>query len=56
MSDELNVEEPFSQMEENAVSLHAVYESYVNAGFSEAQAFGLVQTWLVHALDSQSDD
>jgi hypothetical protein len=53
VSEELNIGEPMSQMDENAVSLHELYCSYVRAGFSESQSFELTQVWLSHAIDNQ---
>lgn len=56
MSDDLeNVDEPMSQMDENAVSLHELYLSYMRAGFSESQAFDLAKTWMICAIENADE-
>lgn len=37
---------PFTLMQENAVQMHEQYMSYIEAGFTEAQAFEFVRTML----------
>lgn len=49
--------EPMTQLAENAVQLHEMYLSYVEAGFRDDQAFDLVKTVLIVTLENtQIDD
>lgn len=43
---------PMTHLDQNATSLHEMYTSYMDAGFSEERAFSLVTTILLHYLDS----
>jgi hypothetical protein len=47
MSEEIDIPDPMTQMAENAVHLHEMYISYVDAGFTEDQAFDLIKTILI---------
>lgn len=44
--------EPLTQLAENAIQLHEMYLSYVQAGFRDDQAFDLVKTVLVVTLEN----
>jgi hypothetical protein len=43
---------PMTSLDQNAASLHEMYMSYMDAGFSEERAFSLATTILLHYLDS----
>lgn len=53
MSDDDGLPEtPLTHLDQNATSLHEMYGAYLDAGFTEARAFDLVTTILLHYLDS----
>jgi hypothetical protein len=43
-------EDPITQLAAAAVQLHELYSSYIEAGFSEPQAFDLVKTILAASM------
>lgn len=51
MSDDLP-ETDMTPLAEGATHLHEMYEAYLEAGFPEERAFGLVSTVLLHYLES----
>lgn len=46
-------EDPITQLAAAAVQLHEAYLAYLNAGFTEEQAFSLTKTILTASLDAQ---
>jgi hypothetical protein len=48
MSDDMP-DNPISALLSSAIQMHEMMQSYVEAGFSEAQAFALIQT-IIQAL------
>jgi hypothetical protein len=42
---------PLTALDQEAVRLHEIYLSYMEAGFSEARAFELCRIILAHYLD-----
>ncbi|SDL27970.1 hypothetical protein SAMN05421806_12536 [Streptomyces indicus] len=46
-------EDPITQLAAAAVQLHEAYLAYVNAGFTEDQAFELTKAILVASLGQQ---
>lgn len=51
MSDE-SIDSPLTALDQEAVRLHEIYLSYIDAGFSEQRAFELCRLILHHYLDS----
>lgn len=49
-------ENPFSELFASAVQMYEMYQSYVEAGFSEEQAFRLVEVLLQEAMRSGKGD
>ncbi len=45
-------EDPITQLAAAAVQLHELYSSYIEAGFSEPQAFDLVKTILAASMNN----
>jgi hypothetical protein len=47
-------EDPITQLAAAAAQVHELYLSYIEAGFTEAQAFDLVKTILTAGIGGQS--
>ncbi|MHC3450747.1 hypothetical protein [Streptomyces prasinus] len=47
-------EDPITQLAAAAVQLHELYDSYIEAGFTEAQAFELTKATLIASISRKS--
>lgn len=52
MSDSEIPQSPLTSLDEEAIRLHEIYLSYMEAGFPEARAFKLAKIILIHYLES----
>lgn len=52
MSDSEAPDSPLTALDQETVRLHELYVSYMNAGFSEARAYGLVCLVLANSLEN----
>lgn len=52
MSDDDLPDTPMTLLAQNAANLHEMYMAYLEAGFPEERAYGLVTTVLLHYLDT----
>lgn len=50
MSDSESIDSPLTALDQEAVRLHEIYLSYIDAGFTEERAFSLVCIILNHYL------
>lgn len=48
--------DPITQLAAAAVQLHELYVSYIEAGFTEAQAFDLVKALLLASASQQNPE
>lgn len=56
MSDEQSNPFPVTDLAASAIQIHELYTEFVNAGFTELQAFALVQTYIAAAFRAQGGE